>query len=306
MSVAAGELSGVQIVVEGEAVITLIAEDMPANAELTLEQYAARAVENLRAVFAARVEQRRPAILLRGVGVALAATLAFATLALALARVRRRVQRASAALVERRTLHVAEVDMRPMLGSLLGVLASALIAGLILIAAYVWLSFVLAQFPYSRPLAARLGHWLLEQLGQFAAAVQTALPGLFMVALILVAARLLVRAVGGLFAGVERGAIAVGWLVPTTARTTRVLVATLIWVFALVFAYPYIPGSGTDAFKGISLLLGVMISLGSAGFINQFMSGLVIVYSRALNVGDVARVGDVSAWSSASGCCRRG
>ena len=70
---------------------------------------------------------------------------------------------------------------------------------------------------------------------------------------------------------------------------------------ALVFAYPYIPGSETDAFKGVSVLLGLMVSLGSAGLVNQVMSGLVVVYSRALKVGEYVRVGEQEGVVSAVG-----
>ncbi len=58
-------------------------------------------------------------------------------------------------------------------------------------------------------------------------------------------------------------------------------------------AYPYIPGSGTDAFKGISVFVGLMISLGSTGIINQVMSGLFVVYSKALKPGEWVLVNDV-------------
>ena len=68
---------------------------------------------------------------------------------------------------------------------------------------------------------------------------------------------------------------------------------TLIWLFALVLAYPYLPGSNSDAFKGVSVFVGLMLSLGSSGIVNQIMSGLTITYSRALRVGDFVRIGDV-------------
>ena len=66
----------------------------------------------------------------------------------------------------------------------------------------------------------------------------------------------------------------------------------LIWVFSVTIAYPYIPGSGTDAFKGVSVFVGLVVSLGSAGVVNQVMSGLVVIYSRALKPGEFVRVGD--------------
>jgi small-conductance mechanosensitive channel len=63
-------------------------------------------------------------------------------------------------------------------------------------------------------------------------------------------------------------------------------------VFALALAYPHIPGSTSTAFKGISVLVGVMISLGSASLVNHAMSGLVVVYSRAFRTGDFVRIGN--------------
>ena len=54
------------------------------------------------------------------------------------------------------------------------------------------------------------------------------------------------------------------WLQPEVAHVTRRLCVGVIWLFAIVMAYPYIPGSESNAFKGISVLIGLMVSLGSA------------------------------------------
>ena len=64
-------------------------------------------------------------------------------------------------------------------------------------------------------------------------------------------------------------------------------------MFAIVVAYPYMPGSETDAFKGVSVFLGLMLTLGSSGLVNQIMSGFMVTYSRALRLGDFVRIGDV-------------
>ena len=66
-----------------------------------------------------------------------------------------------------------------------------------------------------------------------------------------------------------------------------------MWLFAIVVAYPYLPGSETEAFKGVSVFLGLMVTFGSSGLVNQIMSGFMITYSRALRVGDFVRIGDV-------------
>jgi small-conductance mechanosensitive channel len=112
------------------------------------------------------------------------------------------------------------------------------------------------------------------------------------VILIFLATRIVTRIIAGIFTQVERGDLALQWLHRDTGRATRRLVIALTWVFAVTVAYPYIPGSESDAFKGVSVLVGLMVSLGSAGLINQIMSGLVVVYSRALKRGEFVRIGD--------------
>jgi small-conductance mechanosensitive channel len=160
------------------------------------------------------------------------------------------------------------------------------------IAAYGWITFVLFQFPYTQPWAEALGGWLVELVAMLANAAAGAVPGLVIVAVILVAANGFTHLVTQLFAGVLSGRIQVRWLRTETAEATRRIVTVLVWVFALAIAYPYVPGSGSVAFQGISVLLGVMISLGSASLVNHAMSGLVVVYSRSFQPGDFVRVGE--------------
>jgi small-conductance mechanosensitive channel len=117
-------------------------------------------------------------------------------------------------------------------------------------------------------------------------------PGIFTVAVIFLLTRLVARIVVSFFSEIEKGNIELPWAHPDTARATRHLVVVLIWIFAITVAYPFIPGSSTDAFKGVSVFVGLMVSLGSAGLVNQVMSGLVVVYSRALRPGEFVCVGD--------------
>ena len=76
------------------------------------------------------------------------------------------------------------------------------------------------------------------------------------------------------------------------AHATQRIFAAIVWIFAILIAYPYIPGSSTDAFKGLGVFVGLVISLGSTGIINQIMSGLFVVYSRALKRGEWVKVNE--------------
>ena len=66
----------------------------------------------------------------------------------------------------------------------------------------------------------------------------------------------------------------------------------VVWLFALAMAYPYLPGAQTEAFKGLSVLVGLMISLGATSVIGQGASGLILMYTRTMRVGEYVRIGD--------------
>ena len=68
----------------------------------------------------------------------------------------------------------------------------------------------------------------------------------------------------------------------------------LIIVFFLVVAYPYIPGSDSPAFKGISIFLGVLFSLGSSSAIANLIAGVALIHRRSFHVGDVIKVGEAT------------
>jgi small-conductance mechanosensitive channel len=92
----------------------------------------------------------------------------------------------------------------------------------------------------------------------------------------------------------EQGRLTLPGMYPETIRATRRIAVALVWVVAFAFAYPYLPGANTEAFKGLSVLIGVMISLGSTGVVSQAMSGLVVIYSRSLSQGDYVRFGEIA------------
>jgi small-conductance mechanosensitive channel len=77
-----------------------------------------------------------------------------------------------------------------------------------------------------------------------------------------------------------------------TAPPTRRLASIAIWLFAAVMAYPYIPGSDTEAFKGLSVLLGIMVSVGASGIVGQAASGFILMYTRTFRTGEYVRIGD--------------
>jgi small-conductance mechanosensitive channel len=163
---------------------------------------------------------------------------------------------------------------------------------LILLVSYEWLGFVLGRFPYTRVWSEHLNTFLVETTLDVLVAIAHAIPEFAVAVVIFVIAHSVNRLQRGFFDAVQMGRIHVGWVDKDTAPATRRLAALAIWLFAAVMAYPYIPGSSTDAFKGLSVLLGLMVSVGASGLVGQAASGLILMYTRTFRTGDYVRIGD--------------
>lgn len=161
---------------------------------------------------------------------------------------------------------------------------------LIFLLTYEWLSYSLSQFPFTRPLGEQLNQYLLNLVSKIGSAAIKAIPDLFTAIVIFFLAKIVMQALNSLFDRIEKGSLEVNWLAPDVVSPTRRIVKVAVWLFALTMAYPYLPGSGTEAFKGISVLLGLMISLGASSLIAQAASGLILTYSRIYRQGEFIHV----------------
>jgi small-conductance mechanosensitive channel len=164
---------------------------------------------------------------------------------------------------------------------------------LVLVVVYEWASFVLRQFPYSRPWGERLQGYLIETVQGILSSIVDALPGLLVVFLIVMLTRFASQMLKAFFARIESGKVQVSWMAEDTARPTRKLAQALLWLFALAMAYPYLPGSNTEAFKGLSVLVGIMVSIGGSGVVGQAASGLIMIYSHVLREGEYVKIDDI-------------
>ncbi len=183
-------------------------------------------------------------------------------------------------------LRISGVDLVPHLAGLLYTLLRVGAWMLTLGALYTWLTLSLAHFPYTQPWGRQLGGYVLHFFSKLGLSAIDSLPGIFSCIVIFLITRWLVRLGKAFFHQVSSGSLRLSWMDRDVAHATERIFTFVAWVFAVVVAYPYIPGSSTDAFKGISVFFGVVVSLGSTGIINQIMSGLFVVYSKALKMGD--------------------
>lgn len=287
-----GEVDANAVVLGSVVLFSVLPQDVEHESAQTAATAAAEAAERVRAALRSRAAQSHPSALLRAAAAAAAATLGvIAALALLIAARRFLLKRVHA--LHAKVVHPRfGVDVGRYLFKAEAVAVRAVSVSIGAVLVYAWLSFVLMRFAYTEPWGHALGDYLVSLFTTLGLDALRALPGLFAVLVIFVAARYLVRVVSLFADAVAQRRIQVSWLRPETVVATRRVVVVLIWLFAVIVAYPYIPGSSTEAFKGVSVFAGLMLTIGSAGFIGHLMAGLLVVYSRALHEGEMVKVGE--------------
>jgi small-conductance mechanosensitive channel len=147
-------------------------------------------------------------------------------------------------------------------------------------------------YPPTRSLASHLVAAVAAPIKDLMVKFWTNAPNIFIVFLIGYVTLYAVRFVRFFFHKVANRTLQFARFKPRWAETTQHLVSILIVICALLVAYPYIPGSESPAFKGITLFIGVLASIGSAGVVPNMISGIMLTYMDAFEVGDVVKIGD--------------
>ena len=301
--VALGNQTGLVLTIGGNLLFGVAPGDIDPEYPLSVNVLAEEAKAQLEAAFAARLEQQRMPVIVRGMAMTAAATLLLAGLVWIIWRLRLKVREWFHKVISTRIEKAAKGRLPwRQYGFVLTVRMMQLFTGFaILLLLYVWLAFSLSQFPVTHPLGQRLGGFFVDLMTDLGLKAVGAIPGIVTVAIIFLIAQAFSRAIANVAEAVEGRRMAIPFVQADTARATRQILRFIIWGVALAIAYPYIPGSNSLAFQGLSVLFGLMISLGSTGVVSQMMSGTVLAYTRALHVGDFVSIGDVQGMVSEVG-----
>lgn len=163
---------------------------------------------------------------------------------------------------------------------------------LTLLVFYIYVPLVLSQFPMTADWAPQILGYIVDPLQQLGSVVINYIPKLFFLAVIWFATRFLLRLIRFFFLEVERGNIRFHGFYKEWAQPTYKLVRFFIFAFALVMAFPYIPGSSSPAFQGVTVFLGILVSFGSSSAISNIVSGVVLTYMRPYKIGDRVKIAD--------------
>jgi small-conductance mechanosensitive channel len=168
-----------------------------------------------------------------------------------------------------------------------------LMSGLAAAAAiYAYLHYVLSLFPWTRGFANSMYVMAVDPLRTMGSGLVGIIPNLIFLAILIVVTRYALKLIRAVFDNLETGAMTWKGFDPEWALPTYRLVRILVVAFALVVAYPHIPGSESGAFKGVSLLFGVLFSLGSSSLIGNLIAGYSMTYRRAFRVGEIVKIGE--------------
>lgn len=283
-------VSGVQFTLGDANLFSLLEADVDTENGQTLETQTRQILARLEQTRQTWHAMRDRSLLLTGLLKVLAATAVVAALVAAAVAAFRRGVRWLEAVRDRMAARRIGVDWRELLARLAIGTTQLFLWFILLLLGYVWLRLALASFVVTQPLAHELDGWLGRKLVWIGQGALEGIPGLATVLIVLLLTRALADVLGYFFNAVQQGRLQLPFLHRETTTATRRIVTVLVWGLGLAIAYPYLPGSSSEAFKGLSVLFGVMLTLGSSGVVSQAMSGLVVVYSRALRKGDFIEV----------------
>jgi len=163
---------------------------------------------------------------------------------------------------------------------------------IILILLFIYFHLVLGFFPWTRYLANHLLEFLLMPLITMGTGILKHAPNLIFLAVLAFVANYLFKLMRLFFEALESGTITFPGFYPEWAKPTFRIAVCILIAFMAVVAFPYIPGSNSPAFKGVSIFLGVIFSLGSSSVSSNVLAGLTMTYRRAFRVGDRIKIGD--------------
>jgi len=291
-----GNPEGQLVMIDDQLAFVVTGADVDPLRQEDVKAAATKAARQLEQVIAENREARDLNLLLRALGISGIATLVYGLMVWLAVRVRVWLDKLLVSSVETRVRHLkiggTQIIEGHQLVPFLQRVLKALRWLVVLLLTYEWLSFLLSRFPYTRAWGERLNDYLLNVLGGILQSIVGAIPGLGVALSIFVVARVFIGFLGRFLERMVRAGTPISWLSPETMPTTRRLFSIAIWLFAVAMAYPYLPGAETDAFKGLSVLLGLMVSLGASSIVGQGAAGLILTYTGTIRKGEYVRIGE--------------
>jgi small-conductance mechanosensitive channel len=163
----------------------------------------------------------------------------------------------------------------------------------ILLLLYLTVPFIFSVFPPTRGIADKLFGYILGPVQKILMGLAGYIPNLITIIVIVLVFRYLIKGLRYLADEISKGRFKIKGFYPDWAYPTFNIIRTLLYVFMFIVIFPYLPGSESKIFQGVSVFIGIVFSLGSSSLINNVVSGLVLTYMRPFKVGDRIKIGEV-------------
>lgn len=163
---------------------------------------------------------------------------------------------------------------------------------LVIVVVYLALPILFSIFPSTKGIANTLIHYVTDPVKMFFHALVSYIPEMITIAVISAITYQIVKFMKFMSNEVKVGKLVIPGFYPDWAEPTFSLLRIIVYAFAFIIIFPYLPGSDSPAFQGVSVFLGLLISLGSSSAISNIIAGLVITYMRAFKIGDRVKIGD--------------
>ena len=279
----------------GNTLIMAITDGDARAAGKTRPKLALEEAQNIRQAVEAYRHNHSWRMILRGI---LKTALATLLLVVALWLVRRlrlllrsRIERwihITAKLEKRSAWRLSVAYLGPLVLALGTFLRWVLILGLL----QVYLTVTLGFYSSTREISLTATKWEFSQLESLAQSALDYLPNLVIIAVIVLVTFYLIRVIRLIFGHISKGDLKIPGFYPDWAEPTDKLIRALVLVLALIVAFPYLPGAKSPAFRGISIFLGVLLSLGSSSAVANTIAGVILTYMRSFLAGDWVQIGD--------------
>jgi small-conductance mechanosensitive channel len=156
----------------------------------------------------------------------------------------------------------------------------------------VYLTVTLGFYSSTHEISLTATRWVFSQLESLAKSGLDYLPNLAIIAVIALVTSYLIRLIRQIFSHISKGNLKITGFYPDWAEPTAKLIRALVLVLALIVAFPYLPGAKSPAFRGVSIFLGVLLSLGSSSAVANAIAGVILTYMRSFLAGDWVQIGD--------------
>jgi small-conductance mechanosensitive channel len=165
---------------------------------------------------------------------------------------------------------------------------------IIILLVYLALPVLFFIFPSSKPYATLLLGYVLNPLKSILLAFLHYIPNLLTIIVIYIVTHYITKLVKFIAKEIEQGAFTVNGFYPEWAMPTYNIIRVLLYTFMFVVIFPYLPGSDSKIFQGVTVFLGVLFSFGSSSAISNMVSGIVLTYMRPFKLGDRVKIGEIT------------